>query len=120
MGATNKDNEIASYSNYGQNLDLVAPGGEYLGLKTLSPYDGYTDDFVGTSASAPLVSVAIALMLEKNPNLTRVQIEKILKDSATKIGLDTGVYSYDLNGHNDYYGYGKLNVKKALEMVPLN
>jgi len=127
VGATNKFNERASYSNYGENLDIVAPGGEYLGISTLdvtgvdggasiqSDYLLYNDSngFVGTSASAPIVSGIIALMLEKNPNLTRVAIENILKESADKIGN----VLYDTNGHNDYYGYGKVNLSSAMNQI---
>jgi len=127
VGATDKDNERAWYSNYGENLDVMAPGGYYLGITTLDPmgekgvatidenYLLYDDDyaFVGTSASAPIVSGVIALMLEKNPNLTRIQIEDILHNSADKIGD----YEY-INGRNDYYGYGKINLEKIMSLVP--
>ena len=127
VGATNKYNKRADYSNYGSGLDVVAPGGEYLGITTLdvSGSDGgasinedyllYNDSnrFVGTSASAPIVSGVIALMLEKNPNLTRVEIENVLKNSADKIGT----LLYDLNGRNDYYGHGKVNLGSAMNRI---
>jgi len=68
--------------------------------------------FVGTSASAPIVSGIVALMLEKDPNLTRAEIEDILKKSADKIG--NIVY---VNGRNDYYGYGKVNATKIFDFI---
>jgi len=46
------------------------------------------------------------LLLEQNPNLTRLEIENILKNNASKIGN----IPYN-NGRNDYYGYGKLNLQ---------
>jgi subtilisin family serine protease len=125
VGATNKNNARSGYSNFGANLDIMAPGGEYLGVTTLDvsglsggsdgDYLFYDDSnaFVGTSAAAPIVSGIIALMLEKNPNLTRAQIENILKETADKIG---GV-SYEANGHNDYYGYGKVNLRAIMEGI---
>lgn len=127
VGATNKYNLIAAYSNFGINLDIVAPGGYYLGITTLDSMgsDGgasinenyllYNDSngFAGTSASAPIVSGVIALMLEKNPNLSRIEIENILKNSADKIGT----VPYDINGRNDYYGYGKINLTKAMNLI---
>jgi subtilisin family serine protease len=120
VGATNKYNERTIYSNYGANLDIMAPGGESLGITTLDPmgsnggasidedYLLYNDSngFVGTSAATPIVSGVVALMLEKNPNLTRAEIENILKSSADKIGT----VGYDADGRNDYYGYGKINL----------
>jgi len=123
VGSTDKNNERALYSNYGPNLDIMAPGGYYTGITTLDPMnsDGvasivpnyllYDDSnaFVGTSASAPIVSGILALILEKNPNLTRAEIETLLQNNSDKIGN----VEYQ-NGRNDYYGYGKVNLAKIL------
>ena len=127
VGASNIDNDRAWYSNYGEHLDILAPGGDFdsaittlddmgdRGVAILDPnyilYDDY-DGFAGTSPSAAIVGGAIALMLEANPNLTRSEIEHILKDTAQKIG-DTEY----INGRNDYYGYGKLDLDRAIEEV---
>jgi len=48
-------------------------------------------------------------MLEKDPTLTRVKIENILKESSDKIGNVPYV-----NGKNDYYGYGKVNLENII------
>jgi subtilisin family serine protease len=123
VGATDKDNLRAWYSNYGVNLDVVAPGGYNIGITTLdnmgsngiaSIDDNYllyndSNSFIGTSASAPIVSGVVALMLEKNPNLTRVEVENILRNSSDKIGN----LQYE-NGRNNYYGYGKINLLKII------
>jgi len=125
VGSTDKENLRAWYSNYGANLDVVAPGGNFdTGITTLDPMgnDGMAsldedyllfDDFntfIGTSASAPIVSGVIALMLEKNPNLTREAVENILKTHSDKIGH----LPYE-NNRNDYYGFGKINVAEILK-----
>ncbi len=125
VGATDCENLRAYYSNFGDNLDIMAPGGNWLGITTLdnSGRDGTTDEdyilyddvvagFGGTSASAPIVSGVIALMLEKNPNLTRIEIENILKNSADKIGN----VPYE-NGKNLYCGYGKINLVNAMSSI---
>jgi len=117
VGSTNSLNQQAWYSNYGQSLDLLAPGGDTLGITTLDRYKKYLffndeNHFVGTSASTAIVSGIVALMLEKNKNLTSKEVEEILKQSADKIGP----YPY-VNNKNIYYGYGKLNASKALSLV---
>lgn len=125
VGSSDKENLRAWYSNYGENIDILAPGGNLdLGITTLDDMgengiatldNNYLlandeNSFVGTSASAPIVSGIIALMLEKNPNLTRVEIENILHNKSDKIGnLDY------VDGFNKYYGYGKINVERLLE-----
>jgi len=123
VGASDKDNLRAWYSNHGSNLDVLAPGGYNIGITTLDPmgnsglasinqnYLLYNDSnsFIGTSASAPLVSGVIALLLEKNPNLTRVEVENILKNTSDKIG--NIVYE---SGRNDYYGFGKINLDNIM------
>lgn len=128
VASTDKDNLRAWYSNYGLNLDIVAPGGYDIGITTLDSMgasgvasidDNYllyndSNSFIGTSTSAPIVSGVIALMLEKNPNLIRVEIENILKSSSDKIGN----VQYE-NSRNNYYGYGKINLSNIMKNVAL-
>jgi subtilisin family serine protease len=123
VGSTNKNNLRSWYSNYGKNLDILAPGGYDIGITTLDDMNDsgiacidenyllYNDPnaFVGTSASAPIVTASIALLLQKDSNLTRNDIENILKTTSDKIGN----IPYN-NGRNDYYGYGKINLYKMI------
>jgi subtilisin family serine protease len=106
VGATNKNNLRTNYSNYGKDLDVVVPGGQYLGISTIDPigscgksnndYRQYNESnngksvaFAGTSASAPILSGALALLLESNPLLTSLQVQNLLKISSDKIGQNT-------------------------------
>jgi len=120
VGASDEENLRAIYSNFGDGLDIVAPGGYNLGVTTTynSNNSNHISDFMkaedydkfqGTSASAPIVSGAIALLLEKYPNLSREEIQKIIQKSSDKIGN----VEY-INGRNNYYGYGKLNIDNML------
>jgi len=121
VGATDKYNLRAYYSNYGESLDVMAPGGYELALPTLDvtgsagenrgDYIFYYNNFQGTSAAAPVVSGSLALLLEKYPNLTHDEVIELLKIKSDKIGD----VPYDVTGFNSYYGYGKINVSKLLE-----
>ncbi len=121
VAASTEKNLIADYSNYGSSIDFTAPGGSSKsGLFTIDATGskGYNDssfnyNFVGTSGSAPIVSGTVALMLAANPSLTRTDIYKILKNTSSKLGN----YSYDENGHNIYWGYGKINAGRAVEVA---
>ncbi len=114
VGSTDTKNLRAGYSGYGKYLDVLAPGGdrsndENRQIISLSSNGGVGYD-AGTSFSAPIVSGVLALILQSNPNLTRAQIEQILQKTSDKIGAN----DYQ-NGHNIYYGYGKINAKKAID-----
>jgi subtilisin family serine protease len=69
--------------------------------------DGYHLAWAGTSASSPYTAGVIALMLQKNPTLTAVQVKEILKKTAIKDDL-TGATP------NPFWGYGKLNPAAAI------
>ena len=125
VGATDRDNTRAIYSDYGRELDIMAPGGYEVGIATIDPIGengmGVIDvdyllandpnAFIGNSASAPIITGAIALMLEKNNNLTRIEIDETLKNTSDKIGN----IEY-IDGRNQYYGYGKVNLDRVLEV----
>ncbi len=123
VGSTDEENLRSIYSNFGEGLDIMAPGGFTLGITTTYAFNDETHPnpymkaedykkFQGTSASAPIISASIALLLEKNPQLTRKEIQNIVLLSADKIGN----IEY-LNERNDYYGYGKLNLDKAISLL---
>lgn len=108
VGASDKTNHRASFSNYGTGLDLVAPG---VDIFSTSLNNGYsTDD--GTSFAAPQVSGTIALMLSVNPTLTPDTIRSILRSTCTKLSG----YTYT-SGWNNETGYGLLNTYAAVSSV---
>lgn len=64
--------------------------------------------FGGTSASAPILTGAVALMLQFNPNLTTAQAREILHQTARSDAFTGGVPSLG-------WGYGKLDAAAAVE-----
>jgi subtilisin family serine protease len=120
IAASTEIDEIATYSNHGSSIDFAAPGSAYGTIVTTDATgrsgtnsDNYTTNFSGTSAAAPIVAGAVALMLSENPKLTREDVIEILKYTARKIGK----YNYDINGRNDYAGYGRIDAGRAVEIA---
>ena len=89
VAATGKSGGKASYSNFGSNVTLAAPGGDRDAaiLSTLNAgattpgADSYAA-YMGTSMATPVVSGVVALMFSVNQTLTPDQIAAMLKSSA--------------------------------------
>ena len=83
--------------------DIVMPGSHVI---SCSPgVKGNYTEKSGTSMSTPKVSGAIALMLEKDPYLTNVEIKMLLKEAAVDLGY----------GRNKQ-GWGELDIKRFLQL----
>ncbi len=107
VGSLNSDGTgKAPFSNYGSTIDLVAPG--YVYVADESSDSAYTNTS-GTSFSAPLVTAAIALYKQKNPNATPSEIETALYASCDEID-DSG------SEYTNWAGNGALNVAKFLQV----
>lgn len=94
VGAINEEDRKAPFSNFGKCLTLFAPGMNILTASILnkkkkqSKLDGY-DIVSGTSLAAPFASGVIALLLEKEPKLTPLEIKSRLIEMAAKNILDS-------------------------------
>lgn len=102
-----------SGSNYGNHIDVVAPGNYIYGLSHTSNTN-YGSYWGGTSQATPLVSGIVSLMLSINPNLTVTEIRSILRNTAEdQIGNPTE----DSLGWDQYYGAGRVNAFYALSYL---
>ena len=117
VGASTDFGRRSDYSQYGADLDFVAPssGGlkdifttDRTGIKGDDP-NNYSPYFGGTSAATPLASGVAALMLSRNPTLTSDQVRTILRQTCQKIGDDP--YT---DGRNEHYGYGRIDAQAAV------
>lgn len=103
VGAVNPDNSRWRGSNYGHNLDFVAPM-----PALVQDHRGRFSRPFGTSASAPQVAGAAALVLSMDPSLNPRQVKDILVKTATDIGP---------KGKDPQTGYGLINLENIYKYM---
>lgn len=103
VGAIQENEALATFSNFGSTIDLVAPGSQIFTLGLNGSYKTVS----GTSASAPFVSSTAALLVSVK-DFSNEEIKQILKSTATDLGE---------NGWDIKYGAGNLNMRKALTLL---
>ncbi|KAI4452138.1 hypothetical protein C823_006720 [Eubacterium plexicaudatum ASF492] len=127
------ENALASYSNFGMNIDLCAPGGDLVyvdgaldlskwiyclyptnkdnGLSSLDVPQGYSFSY-GTSFAAPAVSAGLADILsyyiEKGQDVSMNQIMEDMMRGAEDIGAV---------GKDIYFGVGEVQLYQSLHTL---
>ncbi|MFC1747187.1 S8 family serine peptidase [Pseudomonadota bacterium] len=125
VGATTYEDTPSFYSNYGDILDVVAPGGgssdfsfdslswnNILSLRSslvnfddLDVGEGYVR-FMGTSMAAPHVSGLAAMLLSVNSDMSNEEVRQQIRLSAKDLGEV---------GQDPNYGYGRVDAYEALK-----
>ncbi len=86
VGATEIDDDEASFSNFGTCVDILAPGVDI--VSTWYTSDNASATISGTSMSSPHVAGAAALYLEANPGATPADVADALVSNATLDRID--------------------------------
>lgn len=128
VAALDTNDKRAAFSNWGKHVKIAAPGVDILSLRARrsdfmlltgaehykpgEAFVGPQNQFMrssGTSFSAPLVSAVASLIWAKYPNLTNVQVERMLLESADDV---------EEPGWDNFTGAGRLNAVAALKADP--
>ena len=86
VGAVDQTGRKANFSNYGNSIDVYAPG---VNILSTIPNDKY-DLMDGTSMASPIVSGAVALLKSKDKNLNCTKLKSLLEESNFTMG-ETGI-----------------------------
>ncbi len=122
VGATDLQNARAYYSNYGLELDLVAPGGD---VTVDRNNDGYADGVLstgwdvernqpayafeqGTSMASPHVAGVAALLRSVNRDLNPAAVLAILQSTSKDLGA---------SGWDPEYGSGLVDAQAAVALA---
>jgi proprotein convertase subtilisin/kexin type 2 len=106
-----------SYGEPGANLTVCAPSsGASSAVTTTALRGAYRSDFSGTSASTPMVSGVVALMLAANPNLSWRDVRLILAKTARRNDPTDPdwIAAPGLPAFNHKYGFGVVDAVAAV------
>jgi len=114
VAATDSNDQRAGFSNYGDLIDVAAPGVDILSLRAndiitsrvVGPEGKYSRKS-GTSMACPHVAGLAAGILTLNPSLSQEEVRTYIKDCADSIVTDRPV------------GAGRINAKRVMQNIPL-
>jgi len=101
VGATDSNDTLASWSNYGSWMSLVAPG---VNIYTTTNGGGY-GYASGTSYSSPIAAGVGALVLSYSPSLSASSLVNVLERNSDDLGAA---------GYDPTFGWGRVNAYRAL------
>jgi hypothetical protein len=113
VGALNSSSQLASFSSYGTNLDILAPGTQITAptWSAANPAAAYASNLAGTSFSTPIVSGLITRLLSSQPNMTPLQLIAAVTENTNRLALPASV------SRTAQLGYGSLNGYKATNRI---
>jgi subtilisin family serine protease len=94
----------AFFSNYGQHVDVTAPGEH---IPSLFPDNNYVV-MSGTSMAAPHVAGLAGLIRSLRPDLSNEEVYEVMRRTAKDLGTE---------GHDPYHGYGEIDTAAALKSI---
>jgi subtilisin family serine protease len=117
VGSIDPSGARSTFSNYGPDLDFMAPGSS-IRTTDRTGASGYSSgDYTliqGTSFSSPYAAGVAALMVSAYPGITPAQINEDLRATASDLGSP---------GFDQQFGYGLVNalaaVEAAIARIPL-
>ena len=105
VGASNSDNKLAAFSNYGTSVDIAAPGDNIWSTANTDLKKDSYKFLSGTSQATPLTASMAAVLKGKYPSLTPAEIKDCLKEGATIA---------DNPGNHEVNANRRLNAEGAL------
>ena len=107
VGSVGQNETRSSFSNYNDQVTVVAPGEEIVMPIGTSQYANWR----GTSFATPQVAALAAMAKSFNNSMTPAQFMTLLKASSKDLGTA---------GYDNKYGYGLIDFEKALCTITNN
>lgn len=101
VSATDYNLNRASFSNYGDYIDVMAPGESIASTYPDNQYAALS----GTSMASPHVAALAALIRSINPDLKNTEVMDLIRKNVIDLGD---------SGRDKFFGYGQIDVYSAL------
>ena len=113
VGALNSSSQRASFSSYGQDLDVMAPGTQLTSStwSQANPTSAYASNANGTSFAAPIVSGLMTRLLSLQPTATTQQLVAAMTESTNRQVVSTSKIL------DPATGFGALDTQKASQRM---
>ncbi len=113
VAASDPNDQLASFSDWGSKIDVAAPGVDILSLRAAGTTMGTPvgDNYTradGTSMATPHVSGLAALILSKHPEYSNEDVRQAIRVSADQVGQP----GFDMN-----FGYGRIDAAAAVAVT---
>ena len=106
VAALDESETRAYFSNYGNSVDVAAPGVDIVSCVPGGRYDSYD----GTSMATPHVSAIAAMVMINNPGIAPANVEQKIKNCCRDLGS---------SGWDMYYGYGIPDLSRMDDSKPV-
>ncbi|WP_421616784.1 S8 family peptidase [Brevibacillus sp. TJ4] len=104
VAAVDHRRERADFSNFGDYVDVAAPGVDIPSTYIYSDYASLS----GTSMACPHVAALASLVRSVRPEMTSAEVMEHIRNSAVDLGAP---------GHDALYGHGMINAEQALSQL---
>lgn len=104
VAAVDHRKERADFSNFGDYVDVAAPGVDIPSTYIYSDYASLS----GTSMACPHVAALAALVRSVHPDMKSHDVMELIRNSALDLGPP---------GHDQLYGYGMIDVSSTLKQL---
>lgn len=111
VGALATNNQPATFSSYGANLDILAPGTQIYTAtwSTTNQTSGYASGIAGTSLATPLVSGALTTLKSLRPTASQTELLALLTETSDRLTLGA------TTPRSNTLGFGTSNVFAAAQ-----
>ena len=113
VGASDGSNGRYSFSNYGNNLNVMAPGAGFY-TADWSPSNGvssYASDIAGTSLATPVVSGQLAVLKSHMPAASPTELVAALTENTDRTGISSA------QPRSNIVGFGRVKVKQSIDRL---